>query len=211
MAWPPTRANGFVLDADALNEIINALRGWGGDVNGNGYDLANVGNIFLAAGAAIIGAPPAPAVGPITVTTSPQTVTNSNSFGIVVYISGGVLDLITKNGVSLGDPPRTITLAPGASFTMTFSAAPTLISDRFFTMAEEGSTTPITFTTSPQTVTNSSPTYFAVLYLSAGVVNDVQRHSVSLGDRPGAVFLLPGESADVYFDPADPPSGVIVR
>lgn len=55
MAWPPARANGFVIDATAWNQVVAALSAWGGTVNAGGNDLGNLGNITFRSGAGVNG------------------------------------------------------------------------------------------------------------------------------------------------------------
>jgi hypothetical protein len=51
MAWPVTRSTGFVVTAAAWNEVVNALSGWGGNVNAGGHNLSNLGALSAATGA----------------------------------------------------------------------------------------------------------------------------------------------------------------
>ena len=69
-----------------------------------------------------------PSVGPIGTTTptgSPITHTNNDSYDEVVYLVGGTITDVTRNGQSLGTE-QVHPLAPGDSIVITYTAAPTI-------------------------------------------------------------------------------------
>ncbi len=68
-------------------------------------------------------------VATITVGTSPFTYTNNDGVREAVYITGGTVTGITKNGVSLGIL-TTVLLEPGEQISETFTATPNMFRDR---------------------------------------------------------------------------------
>lgn len=63
--------------------------------------------------------------------TSPYTYTNNDNVPEAIYINGGTVTDITKNGVSVGIvSDRTILLEPTESVTVTYTTAPSIIKDR---------------------------------------------------------------------------------
>lgn len=70
-------------------------------------------------------------VAAITVGASPYTYTNADGVSEAVYISGGTVSAVAKNGITVfGASPATVWLEPGEDVTVTYSAAPTMAKDR---------------------------------------------------------------------------------
>jgi hypothetical protein len=68
---------------------------------------------------------------PLTPTGSPYTYTNSTNYYQEVYITGGAVSSVTKNGTSLGGSlPMRVTLGPSQSITVTYTEAPTMTVDK---------------------------------------------------------------------------------
>ncbi|TMP97067.1 MAG: hypothetical protein E6L09_13950 [Verrucomicrobia bacterium] len=70
-------------------------------------------------------------VSPVIVTSSPFTYTNKDGVPEVIYITGGAVSAVAKNGVTIfGAGPCTIYLDPGEAATVTYSIAPAMNKDR---------------------------------------------------------------------------------
>lgn len=90
--------------------------------------IPQTGDQLQAFVGSIAGTPFANATTPITVGASPFVYTCGPS-PVTVYISGGAVSLVTKNGVSLTNAfPISIPLTPGEAITVTYTVAPYMVS-----------------------------------------------------------------------------------
>ena len=66
----------------------------------------------------------------LTAGSSPWTITNSDNRTEVLYISGGVVSSLTRNGVAVSNAlPLTVALPPGAALVVAYTSAPNVVKD----------------------------------------------------------------------------------
>ncbi len=126
---------------------------------------------------------------PVTVGPSPFTYT-AGTDPEVLYISGGAITSITRNGVALSPNVGVVVLPPGGQVVIAYTSAPTVVSDSgALAVNSAGVTAAISVGASPFTYTASGR--MEVIYISDGAVTSVTRNGVSLGVALPMTVLLP--------------------
>ena len=111
------------------------------DIHLGSNHLVNCAGLLIAGGAAIIGPKvrygyaensfTPPGIAAISVGSSPFTYTNNDNGPEVIYISGGTVSAMAKNGITIfGAGPAAVSLENGESVTVTYSVIPTMNKDR---------------------------------------------------------------------------------
>lgn len=123
-----------------------------------------------------------------------------------IYMSGGVVSLITKNGIAITQSlPVSIVLQPGETIIVTYSVAPYMVSSSGI-VSSPGAASP------DQTVlvpVGSSPFVYAagqnpqVLWISGGDVQLITKNGIAITESlPVSIILQPGETITINYTSA---------